>query len=126
LMRPQTNRECGWIFSQQRAERVFVLLAVMRQLPKFQRPDRQSEAGRLAKHLLVIAKQFRTPQGVDEFPVLLDAVSARLRHANCGWVQSLTASVGKSSAKRQPRSPKNRDGLIACVVRMEREHVFAE
>ena len=78
LMRPQTNRERGWIFSKQRAERIFMFFSVVRELPKFQRPNRQSEASSLAKHLLVTAKQFRTPQGVDEFPVLLDAVSARL------------------------------------------------
>lgn len=60
-----------------------MFFAVVRELPKFQRPNRQSQAGRLAKHLLVIAKQFRALQGVDEFPVLLNAVSVRLRRGNC-------------------------------------------
>ena len=56
LMRSQTNRQCGWTFSKQRAERVFVFFAVMRQLPKFQRPDRESQPGRFAKNALVIPK----------------------------------------------------------------------
>ena len=88
LMRPQTDRECGWVFSKQRAERVLVFLAAMRQLPKLHWSDRQSQASCLAENLLVVPKQFRTPQRIDGFPAFFSQVRVCTGRADCGSIQT--------------------------------------
>lgn len=57
LVRPQAHCQRSRPFSKQRAKWVFVFFAAMRELPKFQRLDRQSQSRRFAEDLLVIPKQ---------------------------------------------------------------------
>lgn len=123
-MRLQANRQRGWALSEHGAESILVLLAVMLQLPVVHWSKCQRKARRLAKNLLVTTKQFRTPQRIDEFPVFLDFVSARLGGVDCDWVQVealLLPNLGEAAAN----VTKNKDRSAAYVVRAEGEHVCA-
>ena len=56
LVRLQTNAESGGVFGEESAEWILVFFAVMRELPKFQRPEHQRQASRFSENTFVIPK----------------------------------------------------------------------
>ena len=56
FVRLQTDGQRLLSLREHRAERIFVFLPVMRELPILERPERKSETGRLAKDAFVTAK----------------------------------------------------------------------
>jgi len=65
-MRLQANGQRRWSLREQSAKSIFVCFLVVLELPVFQRPQRERQPGRLAEHLLVITKQARTQQRIDQ------------------------------------------------------------
>ena len=80
LVRLQTNAESGGVFGEESAEWIFVFFAVMRELPKFQRPKHQRQASRFSENTFVIPKQSGPAQHVDKLLVRFRAPCSGLDH----------------------------------------------
>ncbi len=70
-MRLQTNSQRRRPVREQSAEPIFVGFVVMLQLPVFQRSQREREASCFAEDTLVVTKQARAQQSIDQLLVRL-------------------------------------------------------
>src|SRR5947207_2546897 len=77
-MRLQTNSQGRRALGEQRTRRLLIVLSLMLQLPVVDRAKSQRQAGRLAESLFVAAKEFGTPQRIDQLPLLFRSVAARV------------------------------------------------
>ena len=89
------------ILSEERAERIFVELPVMSELPILQRAQGERQPGCLREDTLIISEQFRAPQDIDQLPVLpgMNVIFGRSGHAKASdTVSALRQRVASFSA----------------------------
>jgi hypothetical protein len=84
---------------EQGAEWVFVRLLVMLQLPIFERSQRQGQSGRFGEDVLVVAKQPRPSQHVDQLFVLIVVYGRSVGHGS----EAKAASFGCENAQCESR-----------------------
>ena len=92
LLHLQAGRARPALFRQHGAQGILVALAVVRQLPRFHRAQRDGQAGGFAERLLVILKDLRVNQALDQALVVV-AVHLLLPvglHKICYHVSKLT------------------------------------
>jgi hypothetical protein len=84
IMRLQTNSKRRRIFCEQSAEWILLFLPVMCELPIFKRSQRQRQSGCFGKDALIIAKQPRTHQHVDQLLIFtaIGALRRGVRHGS--------------------------------------------
>ena len=109
----ETDCERLRILGEKRAERILVALPAMGELPILQCTQSERQPGCLRENALVIAEQFRAPQGVNQFRFARARVSMSVVSVMAGKTSALPWTVASFSGKLANRQGGRRRGGLA-------------